>query len=1457
MKFRFTLTHRGSQAEPLGLPALDQWSTQTGANVEWSEGPAPSVILPGTGPFTPAESEYLYVDYGFEDGVEYSLTLTFNKVYNSGSFNPRLIYLRILDNSFNIQFTGSGSTPASPGGAGSVTINFTANASCTKIAVKASDGSNVTIVLQSISGTGTDPTDVTESIQINEPDGWKEAVMKLARDKEFHSLVEIFDGSFIFYGDNGVVNGGLHFIEFYEISRGLDANIEILIEIAPDDETYETCFEGQLDLSLAERLPKNKFRIPIIRDNFWAKFISRLKTPVDLQSAIDLDGGPIEPVDPVTITLTDQKVTYFSDYNWLYTMTYPDESGDPTLTYLMLAFEEEIRGDTKLFSLARQATDTEGAKVFGLFEAPWNGDYRVQLRVVLSNYDSPDWEGLTTTRLRIRKTNEDSFTVYQFTGGVTDGSDFALIIDIDETFFLSRGEQLSIMLHRASSGTPITVFGRHQLTWLEVDLATTTTTNLSGEETIDGTLTSTSRVLVKNQGNPQENGIYVTAAGAWTRATDMDIADEFNDVAVYVSGGTDQTATAWRQTEPVSSVGIDAVKFVFTEPSDEWQKPFDAVYDTDNYVLTSSPDDPVFTERTTPGSFIKITATTVYPSTVAPGFLIHDAGAGAIGQYGLGGGFYSDLLGSTLTNARQYEADGCAWRYFVTRGLQLRGYTLAEKPYSLSFEQWWKGIDPILCLALWYEEIPGSTIAPVDTTVEDLPDWEDADAPEFDKSVITLEFVNWDSGDPTGTTIDFEASGIPKNEVAVLLRSTSGEFTVEGNNDDAAASYKSAWEADYASGFATISIVNNLVTIEALNYGVIFAAFSSAPPGRINEVISNGPSVGSWNYSAFSYPLVSVNGDGGVSQYTRGLWSTTAGVTYQLSTVVEIFESGSNPTNLTVIWAILDAGFNEIETQQFVYTEDGFHQEFFSFTPSSDGLYLAVRVINDTVSDIKSIVIRLAIGSEMDELLENNEFDSSSDWTNEGAGTDWTIGSGEATVTVATGLSKALTQEFSGGIIGDYYFISEFSATNVGGGESAELTVNFYDSGDILIDTQVYPISSNDTKPFDALFTSIVIATKVEIILEVIAGSGITITIPFAALFVPVASEAVVVPDQQVIRVEEREQVFLEEMSVLISNIEEISRKYDTDKIYNKISIGYNQWKSEDISGIDDPQTKHIYSDRFQKVGQEINVLSDFIAASLAIETTRRQTIEKSTDYKFDNDTFIIAINPDDVSPDSYVPELDENFSSVLNLLNSDTRYNIRISVARNFLRWRKWFNGCLQSYLSSFFRFVSGEGNFDMITTIDQSPDCLGEDNEGQPLSEKQDIDVTDTIVHTPFYYEFEIDMEWETYKTIRENRRNAIGISLTDFGHVPLFIDQLDYQVMGGKAKVTGWTKEYFALDIIEGGAATQDCQTIPPVLFCEDAITDEFGNDLTDENGLCITEEPDEGEGIFDETFDETFE
>lgn len=93
-----------------------------------------------------------------------------------------------------------------------------------------------------------------------------------------------------------------------------------------------------------------------------------------------------------------------------------------------------------------------------------------------------------------------------------------------------------------------------------VRVATTANITLSGTQTIDGiVLVASDRVLVKNQTTGTQNGIYLVAAGAWTRATDMAAGSDASGAFTFVQYGTSLADTGWVQTADPAVVGTDAL----------------------------------------------------------------------------------------------------------------------------------------------------------------------------------------------------------------------------------------------------------------------------------------------------------------------------------------------------------------------------------------------------------------------------------------------------------------------------------------------------------------------------------------------------------------------------------------------------------------------------------------------------------------------------------------------------------------------------------------------------------------------------------------------------------------------------------------------------------------------------------------------------------------------------------
>ena len=96
--------------------------------------------------------------------------------------------------------------------------------------------------------------------------------------------------------------------------------------------------------------------------------------------------------------------------------------------------------------------------------------------------------------------------------------------------------------------------------------ATTANITLSAPQTIDTiSVVAADRVLVKNQTLPAENGIYIVAAGAWTRATDADLWTELPGAFVFVERGATQADTGWLCTVDaggtLNTTGVTFVQF--------------------------------------------------------------------------------------------------------------------------------------------------------------------------------------------------------------------------------------------------------------------------------------------------------------------------------------------------------------------------------------------------------------------------------------------------------------------------------------------------------------------------------------------------------------------------------------------------------------------------------------------------------------------------------------------------------------------------------------------------------------------------------------------------------------------------------------------------------------------------------------------------------------------------------
>lgn len=96
--------------------------------------------------------------------------------------------------------------------------------------------------------------------------------------------------------------------------------------------------------------------------------------------------------------------------------------------------------------------------------------------------------------------------------------------------------------------------------WVGADADSTTNITLSGEQTINGVLTSSSRVFVHGQTNQTQNGIYISSSGAWSRASDAATAAQIIKLAILIEGGTNK-GQQWVNTNASITLGTTDITF--------------------------------------------------------------------------------------------------------------------------------------------------------------------------------------------------------------------------------------------------------------------------------------------------------------------------------------------------------------------------------------------------------------------------------------------------------------------------------------------------------------------------------------------------------------------------------------------------------------------------------------------------------------------------------------------------------------------------------------------------------------------------------------------------------------------------------------------------------------------------------------------------------------------------------
>lgn len=518
------------------------------------------------------------------------------------------------------------------------------------------------------------------SLTCNIPDGWKDSVLGFERHKTHYSLVKYFKSSFVAFGKVIDANGGRDFCIDIEENFGPSAKVDVLIERNADEYNvnWETLFQGTLPIILLTEVYdvtnlQHNAQLTFAELGDWVKLMASYETPVDLRSATDLDGNAVTPITVHTLPLPSQAIRKSyrgrNKNNYRY---YIDVSGGVHTShgpYGVIDFDDESTDEvTQKFQYGLMPnffTDQQiSIQPFEKFFFDYAGTGRLKLCINLSEFhrtgvndlDFDDVNSSIDVFIKVGNSNPvtlartthsfSSSPVHANLGVSRDLGSFNITNNqysrflFEDTVTFSKGDKITFFIYKNTGGS--------------INL------HLWGSDG-DGYLSLT----------PYNNDPF---SGYWDPTAGL-----FPSVSVF--GNRD----LYKITRDGFLGGVAVYKdwYIFCPNLPAVANPQDPA---NWYIGEKSPTEGLFAVPDA-NSYFELDLDTVTPASSAPASTIHDTGKAIVERLIGSGKFISNYLGAPFTEG-SYSEVGDASEYVLLKVLQLRGYSLADKPNSMSLKDY-------------------------------------------------------------------------------------------------------------------------------------------------------------------------------------------------------------------------------------------------------------------------------------------------------------------------------------------------------------------------------------------------------------------------------------------------------------------------------------------------------------------------------------------------------------------------------------------------------------------------------------------------------------------------------------------------------------------------------------------------------------------------------------------------
>lgn len=211
-----------------------------------------------------------------------------------------------------------------------------------------------------------------------------------------------------------------------------------------------------------------------------------------------------------------------------------------------------------------------------------------------------------------------------------------------------------------------------------------------------------------------------------------------------------------------------------------------------------------------------------------------------------------------------------------------------------------------------------------------------------------------------------------------------------------------------------------------------------------------------------------------------------------------------------------------------------------------------------------------------------------------------------------------------------------------------------------------------------------------------------------------------------------------------LSFVKDIEKSVATDMYFNQLDGGLDKWTNDKQTNQDEFTGVRSWGLPITQIMSKLEMKSPYIYSGSSLEVTRRKAGDVTKDTETDNENFIIQLRR---NSGNFDPDRNQDFTSVLGIIDPSSAYNLKLSPLRNIKRNGRLLRSFLDKFQTAVLKLNYKEGNAGMVSQLT---------TESSALTEGADISVSslDKPLFLAEYYEFKADL----------TRQQLLDLQVTD---------------------------------------------------------------------------------------------